>query len=166
MDERAAIEAARSYFLAKDTLYGCAETTLMVLQQAYGLPEATDSSAAMALNGGVAWRGELCGAPLGAAVAIGRLAGQRMSDHREAKTAARAIVAGVLAQFEAEYGQIRCRDLIGLDISTAEGHARFIAGGLWQHTCMRQIEFVITGLLPLQDEQVWQNTLKTLQAAR
>jgi C_GCAxxG_C_C family probable redox protein len=141
-----AVEAARAYFLRPDNLYGCAETTLIVLQQAYGLPEAADSSAAMALNGGVAWRGGLCGALTGAALAIGRLAGQQISDHREAKRVAREITARLLDEFAAEFGQVNCRDLIGLEIATPEGHAQFIESQVWHGPCMRQIEFVIRRL--------------------
>lgn len=162
MAPQAAIEYARACFLREDNLYGCAETALMVLQQAYGLPDADDSSAAMALNGGVAWRGGLCGAVSGAALAVGRLAGQRIADHREAKRVARGIVARLMDQFEAEFGQMDCRELIGLDISTKEGHARFIESQVWHGACMRQIEFVIGQLVALQDQEAWQRTLSGL----
>ena len=71
MDQTDVIRKAREYFLRPDNLYGCAETTFMALKEAYGLPHAADSSAAMALNGGIAYSGGLCGAITGAALAVG-----------------------------------------------------------------------------------------------
>lgn len=165
MNEQEAIEKARAYFLTKDNVYGCSETTLIVLQEAYGLPNATDSSPAMALNGGVAWSGGPCGAVTGAAMAVGRLAAQRITDHKEAKQAARSIVAQLMADVSVEYGHVDCRDLIGLDISTADGHAAFIEGKLWHTICMSQIEFILRKLVALQDDHVWKDTLHRVTTA-
>jgi C_GCAxxG_C_C family probable redox protein len=164
MTEREALEQARGYFITEDNIYGCAETTLMVLQQAYGLPDATDSSAAMALNGGVAWSGGICGAISGAAMAVGRLAARRIADHKEAKRAARGIIARLMVDFAQQYGHANCRDLIGLDISSEEGHTAFIEGRMWHTVCMAQIEFVLRNLLLLQDEQVWGETLRQIES--
>jgi C_GCAxxG_C_C family probable redox protein len=162
MTEQEAIEQARAYFITEDHIYGCAETTLMVLQAAYGLPNAADSSAAMALNGGVAWSGGCCGAISGAAMAVGRLAAQRITDHKEAKRVARDIIAQLMAEFHAEYGHTNCCDLIGLDISSQEGHTAFIEGQVWHTVCMNQIELSIRSLVALQDDQIWQEKLDQL----
>ena len=43
----------------------------MVLKAAYGLDDPMDPAAAVALNGGVAYSGGLCGAITGAALAVG-----------------------------------------------------------------------------------------------
>lgn len=155
MTEQQAIKRAREIFITEDNLHGCAETTLIVLQEAYGLPDPTDSSAAMALNGGVAWSGGMCGAISGAAMAVGRLAACHISDHKEAKRVARTITAELLDGFRREYGAVDCRDLIGLDISTPEGHAAFIEGRVWHTACMAQIEYALHKLLYLQDERAW-----------
>jgi C_GCAxxG_C_C family probable redox protein len=159
MTELEAIERARAYFLTEDNLYGCAETTLIVLQEAYGLPDPADSSPAMALNGGVAWRGGICGAISGAAMAVGRLAAQRLPDHKEAKRAARCITARLMDDWGREIGQLDCRDLTRLDISTVEGHTAFIESKVWHGVCMAQIEFALRRLVPLKDEQAWQEML-------
>jgi hypothetical protein len=117
MNEQEVIEKARGYFLREDNLYGCAETTLMVLKEAFGLPEPEDSSAAMALNGGVAYAGAICGALSGAAMAAGLLAGRRISDHKQAKRAAAGSppACGPVQDALA----LDCRELIGLDIATS-----------------------------------------------
>lgn len=160
MTEQQAIELARATFLTEENIYGCAETTLVVLQQAFGLPEATDSSPAMALNGGVAWRGGICGAISGAAMAVGRLAGQRIADHKEAKRVARGIIASLMEDFVHKHGGVNCSDLIGLDITTEEGHAAFIEGKVWHSLCMDQIAFTLCRLVSLADEGTWQGWLR------
>jgi C_GCAxxG_C_C family probable redox protein len=156
MTEQEAIELARATFITEENIYGCAETTLIVLQQAFGLPDATDSSPAMALNGGVAWTGGLCGAITGAALAVGRLTGSRIADHKEAKRVARGIIADLMDDFRRAYGHTDCRHLLGLDISTAEGHAAFIESQVWHTVCMDQIAFVLRRLVSLREETVWE----------
>lgn len=164
MTEREAIDRARSYFLTEENTYGCAETTCVVLQEIFGLSNATDSSAAMVLNGGVAWRGGVCGAVSGAAMAVGRLAEQRVTGHKNAKRIARRIVDRFIDEFEAVYGSADCRDLIGLSIHTKEGHTEFIESGIWRDVCMRQIEFAVRALFSLHDEQVWRETVRAIEA--
>jgi C_GCAxxG_C_C family probable redox protein len=164
MTRQEAIDKARAYFLTEENTYGCAETTLIVLQEIYGLPNATDSSPAMALNGGVAYSGGICGAIAGAAIAVGRLAAQRIADHKEAKRTARRLIIRLMADFQAEFGACDCRSLIKRDISIPEEHDAFISSGVWRDTCMRQIEFSVGRLHALQDEAVWAQTVRGLAA--
>jgi C_GCAxxG_C_C family probable redox protein len=140
-------ERARSLFLDDANLFGCAETTVMTLAAAFDLPESAVSSEAMALNGGVAYSGEVCGALTGAAMAAGLVASRLEPDRAAAKRNARRATAQLIREFQAEFGAVRCRDLIGMDLSTPEKHDAFIAGGLWRTVCMRQIEFAV-GRLP------------------
>lgn len=160
MTEQEAIEKARSYFLTEDNIYGCAETTFVVLQEIFDLPNATDSSPAMVLNGGVAWRGRICGAISGAAMAVGRLAEQRVAGHKNAKRIARRVIDRFIDEFQAAQGCVDCHDLIGRDIHADEQHTEFIESGIWRDVCMRQIEFAIGKLFPLHDEQVWKQTVR------
>lgn len=157
-----AIGRARQLFLRDDNLYGCAETTLVALLEAFGLGDEADSALCMALNGGVAWRGWVCGAISGAAVAVGRLAASCIPDHKEAKRVARALINGFIDRFRAAYGASDCRVLIGLDIHDPSQHARFIESGIWRDVCMRQIEFAMRDLAPLGDEREWARAIASL----
>ena len=152
---RAARDRARALFLDPANTFGCAETTLVVLAEAYGLPHADDPSPALALNGGVAYAGGVCGALTGAAVAVGLLAGARRSDHGAAKASARTAVADLVEAFEAAHGAIDCRTLLGCSIRTSAEHTAFIDGGVWRRTCMAQIEFVVEWLAGLGHEPAW-----------
>jgi C_GCAxxG_C_C family probable redox protein len=158
-----AVELARSTFLRDDNYYGCAESTLVALQSIFGLPDPEDSSAAMALNGGIAHSGGMCGAISGAAMALGELAEIRLGNHREAKRTARLLTRALMADFEAEFGSSNCRNLIAYEISIPAEHDAFITSNVWRTICMRQIEFSVAKLAPLADQQVWQERLTALE---
>ena len=150
-----AVQAARNYFLTEENIYGCAETTFMVLKGAYNLPDAGNPSAAMVLNGGVAYDGGICGAISGAALAVGMLVERRIPDHKQAKRTARRIIMRYMDRFQAEHQSVNCRDLIKLDIRDEEQHHTFMESGIWRTICMDQIEFAIRQLVDLGDEAVW-----------
>jgi len=156
---------ARAWFLDDSNQFGCAETTFIVLKGAYGLDDPLDASAAMALNGGVAYSGGPCGAITGAALAVGMLAQRRIGDHRAAKAVARGLVAGLMDDFLAEHGAVDCRVLTGYDLRAPGQHDAFIAGGTWRDRCMGQIEFAVTRMAPLADEEAWAAAVRGLDAA-
>lgn len=158
-DESRWIERGRDIFLSEGHSYGCAETVFMVLKEAYGLPEASDSSPAMALNGGIAYSGGTCGALTGAALAMGMLAERRIRDHKAAKLAARRIIAAAMDRFQAEFGAINCRELTGYTLRDEEQHRKFTESYPWRERCMRQVELVLEGLLPLGDLDAWNQAL-------
>lgn len=159
-----AAELARATFLRDDNYYGCAESALVALQTIFGLPNPEDSSAGMALNGGIAYSGGMCGAISGVAMALGKLAELRIDDHKEAKRIARRLTQQLIAEFEAEFDSSNCRDLIDYEISIPAEHDAFIASEVWRTTCMRQIEFSVKRLAPLVDEQVWKERQTALDA--
>lgn len=153
---------ARELFLRDDNVYGCAETTLVALQEHFGLPDPGDSSAAMALNGGIAYSGGPCGAITGAALALGRLAGERVADHNEAKRVARRLTRELMVAFEEEFGSSSCRELTGYDL--LEDHDAFLAGDVWRTSCMRQIVSAVERAARFADPEVWEAEAEPLRA--
>ena len=133
----------RDLFLDDANTFGCAETALVVLQEHYGLPDAGDSSSAMAFNGGIAYSGAMCGALTGAALAAGRLAGRFIPDHARAKREAREATQALLAAFTERFGSATCRDLSGYDFMAPGQHHAFIQSGAWRDACLHQIEFAV-----------------------
>ena len=164
MPERDPVGMARACYLDDRHEFGCAETTFIVLKGAYGLDDPQDSSAAVALNGGLALSGGPCGALTGAAVAVGMLAGRRIDDHARAKVVAREVIATLLDEFRAEHGAVDCRALIGLDLRAPGGHDAFLASAAWRQGCMRQIEFVVRRLASLADPAAWERTVQAIEA--
>jgi C_GCAxxG_C_C family probable redox protein len=142
-------------FLDDANTYGCAEVALIVLQEHFGLPDAGDSSAAMALNGGIAYTGGMCGAITGAALAAGRLAGRLLPDHAQAKRAARQVTQALITDFTREFGAPGCRELSGYDFTQPGQHHAFIVAGEWRRACLRQIEFAVERLSQLVAEAAW-----------
>jgi C_GCAxxG_C_C family probable redox protein len=157
------VDRARALFLTDENTHGCAETALVVLQELYALDDPTNSSAAMALNGGVAYSGATCGAITGAALAVGRLAGRRLADHREAKRTARQITQHLMDEFAVTFGAVNCKDLTGYDLRA--DHDAFIQSGIWRDRCIRQIEFAIARLAPLADREQWEAKMRRLAGA-
>lgn len=76
-------------------------------------------SAANYLGGGVGRIGEACGALTGAAVTLGLR--DHFGDEALPKNSGFDPFQRLLRDFETEFGALRCRDLLGCDISTAEG---------------------------------------------
>ena len=160
------VRRAREHFLDERHHYGCAETVYVVLKAAFGLDDPTDSAAAIALNGGIAYGGGPCGAVTGAALAVGMLSEQRISDHGRAKRVAREIVAELVEAFRAEHGALDCRTLIGYDLRAPGGHDAFLASDVWRDTCLRQIESVVRRLAPLGDPVTWGRAVDDVEGAR
>lgn len=149
--------AARRFFLRDDNRYGCAESTYLALKTVYSLPDSENSSAAMVLNGGIAYSGGMCGAVSGASMALGELAERRLKNHSAAKRFARRVIQELMVDFRQRYRSIHCRDLIEYDISIPEEHDRFIREGAWRISCMEQIEWSVARLAVLVDESIWRD---------
>lgn len=159
-----AVALARATYLDEGHRFGCAETAYMVLKVAYALDDPMDPAAAVALNGGVAYSGGLCGAITGAALAVGILAERRIADHARAKRVARELVAGTLEAFRRAHGAVDCRDLIGYDLRAPGGHDAFLASGVWRDGCMRQIGFVVERLAVLGGWAAWDRAVREIEA--
>lgn len=160
-----AVAFARRLYLDEAHPYGCAETCFMVLKSAYGLDDPMDPAPAIALNGGVAWSGAMCGSLTGAALAVGMLAERRIPDHARAKVVARELVAGTLERFRKAHGAADCRELIGYDLRAPGEHQAFLESGLWRTRCMGQIETVVGHLATFVDEDAWDRAVAEIEAS-
>ncbi len=154
---------ARDLFLRDENTYGCAETGLVALQEHFGFDNPGDATPAMALNGGIAYTGGICGAITGAALAIGRLAGERITDHRDAKKAARLLTQDLIREFRTEFTETTCDALTGYDMLV--DHDAFIESDVWRTACMRQIEMAVTHAGQLNDPEIWEAEVARVVAA-
>lgn len=162
----AAVALADAYYLDDAHPYGCAETTFMTLKGIYGLDDAADPSAAIALNGGLAYSGGPCGALTGAALAVGLLAEQRIADHKRAKLVARELVHATMETFREAYGATDCRSLIGYDLRAPGQHEAFLESGLWREACAGQIRTVVAHLAQLADPDTWAEAVHGIESAQ
>lgn len=94
--------------------HGCSQMALRALQEALGLSDGNVFKAASALAGGVARSGEVCGALLGAIMAVSLVFGRdklEPTDVSEGYKKAMEVAYRVFDEFKNEFGSVRCRDI-------------------------------------------------------
>lgn len=83
--------------------------------------------------GGIGNTGSVCGAVAGAAMAIGLKQGR--PDTMDGMLDNLAVAQEFRRRFEAEMGNINCRELTGLDLSTEEGRMQSMSSDIPQKVC-------------------------------
>ena len=81
------------------------------------------------LGGGIAGTGEACGVVTGAAVAMGLRDLHLDEEPEELASRTRTELQQLVNDFAQEFGARRCADLTGCDLSTPEGHEKFVTTG-------------------------------------
>lgn len=167
------IQTTRRNAIENDKHSGCAQAVLGALQQALGLGNVQSFKSATALSGGVARRGETCGALLGALMALGILIGRdRMEDTETysrtvdiSQRVVQSFQAGVQREFSLEdtLPSTLCRDIQArlygrsFDLRNPDERALFLeAGGHSENGCPAvcgvAAEVAARELLKLRDE--------------
>jgi len=94
--------------LAYDKFSGCSQSVLLALQEAFKIGDMASFKAATVLSGGVARRGETCGALLGGLMALGLVAGRTdITDtqaYRDAMTAAHKLITAFQQRLQQAFG--------------------------------------------------------------
>ena len=96
--------------------------------------------AAQAFGGGMGRTGNVCGAVTGALMVIGFVCSAKDAKDVAAKQRSARMAQEVMARFKIRHGTIICRDLLGCDISTDEGHRRAMEQGLFRTVCAKAVE--------------------------
>ena len=99
--------------------YVWSEAVLLAVCQDFGIENEIIPQIASYFGGGIGNTGAVCGAVVGAVMAIGLIKGRgkSMEDWLEISV----LVQDFRSRFEAEMGTINCRELIGGDLTTEEG---------------------------------------------
>jgi C_GCAxxG_C_C family probable redox protein len=117
--------------------YNCAQSVFATFAPKLGLEREVALRIASGLGGGIGHLGsEVCGAVSGAVLAIG-LSRKYLPEDRAAREATYALVREFARRFRALHGNLRCRDLLGHDISTPEGYQTAADSGLYKTLCPR-----------------------------
>ena len=90
---------------------------------------------AAGFGGGMGKQQETCGAVTGAIMVLGLLKGEDVNNNDELKAAAYGSVKELIHAFTAEYKSTKCMDLIGCDLNTPEGSAKFKEDKIMETTC-------------------------------
>lgn len=107
--------------LAYDKYSGCSQSVLLTLQEAFEIGDMESFKAATVLSGGIARRGETCGALLGGLMALGLVAGRtditKTQAYRDAMKPANEIIEAFKQRLQIEFGfekplnSTLCRDI-------------------------------------------------------
>lgn len=106
---------------------------------------------ATAFGGGIGGTGSVCGAVVGAVMAIGLRHGRRDPTNRDPRPYA--LTQELRRRFEAEMGHLDCRALTGMDLSTPEGIKGFYASEVPRTVCLPAVGVayrVVTELLDIR----------------
>ena len=112
--------------------FNCAQSVFSAFAAQFGLPGRTALKLASPFGGGVARRGETCGAVTGALLVLGLVRG---ADTPTGKEAIYQLSQEFMRRFEAKHGTLLCRALLDCDISTPEGWQKAQEAGRLTSVC-------------------------------
>lgn len=109
---------AREYFLSG---YNCAQAVFAAFSEELGLEAELAKRIACGFGAGISCRGETCGAVSGAIMLIGLKYGNSQKEDQAAKSEIYALSQEFIRRFEALNGTVKCKELLGYDLSLPEG---------------------------------------------
>jgi C_GCAxxG_C_C family probable redox protein len=112
--------------------FNCSQSVFSAFAAQFGLPGRTAFRLASPFGGGVARRGEICGAVTGALLVLGLARG---ADTPAGKQAIYQLSQQLMRMFEAKHHALLCRDLLECDISTPEGWKKAKEAGKFTDVC-------------------------------
>lgn len=128
--------------------FSCSQAVAGAFAPDLGLDAETALRLSQGFGGGIARQADWCGALTGAILVIGLKHGRTRAEDDAARDKTYALVRELLARFTAEHGEVKCRDLLGCDLGTAEGRKTIDALRLHQTRCE---EYVRDAALLLED---------------
>ncbi|PWI49364.1 hypothetical protein CEE45_02180 [Candidatus Heimdallarchaeota archaeon B3_Heim] len=111
------VEHAVNLFKERDN---CSQAVLATYANQYGIGKKTALKIAEVFSGGIARRGNICGALSGALMVIGLRYGGKNDTNSTPLRSAHDIADKVLKKFEDQYGTVYCKELIQFDLTTPE----------------------------------------------
>ncbi|MFX1586721.1 MAG: C-GCAxxG-C-C family protein [Promethearchaeota archaeon] len=131
------IEKAVSFF---NQGHNCAQAVLKAYGTQYDFDGDLAFKIASTLGGGLARSGNTCGAVTGALLAIGLRYRNLNIDDKENKELTYETGINFIEQFRSIYGTIKCKKLLGYDISTLEGREKANNNNLFEELCPKFVK--------------------------
>jgi len=101
--------------------YSCSQSILMAFAPLFDLDRETAARLAASFGGGIARRGETCGAVNGAFMVLGLKFGHTSALDLDSKEKTYRAVQEFISQFQMRNRSITCNQLLDLDVSTPDG---------------------------------------------
>ena len=121
--------------------YNCAQSVLTAYAEDYNLSKDQALSVSVAFGGGIGRLQETCGAVTGALMALGLSSNFKEGDTRDKINKVYDEAGKFIDDFIKENGTIKCRDLLGCDLKSEEGHKYFVENKLREKKCQAYIRF-------------------------
>ncbi len=99
----------------------CAQSVALTFCEKYDLSHEHMLRLCNGLGGGMGSQGEVCGALTAAILIVGLKHGSAEIGNKEARGLCRKLTGELFKDFQNVHGAVRCRDILVIDISTAEG---------------------------------------------
>ncbi|MCU0663676.1 MAG: C-GCAxxG-C-C family protein [Myxococcota bacterium] len=115
--------------------FSCAQSVVQAFCERFGVPRETAARMSTAFGAGICGRAGMCGVASGALMVIGLAHGRVIATDTAARDKTYALSNEFLARFETLAHGLDCRDILGVDISTAAGKEDARASGVFEHTC-------------------------------
>lgn len=129
-------ELAKHYFEQK---FHCSQAVLVAFAKELGLSEEQALKLGACFGGGMC-KGEVCGACTGALMALGLKYGQADVAELESRKKTNDITVEFLDLFKKENGSYICKELLGCDLSTAQGKQYALDNKLFVEFCPKMVE--------------------------
>ena len=110
--------------------YFCAESVLLAIAESKGISSDMLPKIASGFCSGVSRTGGMCGAVSGAIMGINLVTGRNTPT--ESLEICYALTQELIERFEKQFGSINCRELVGCDLSTADGQQYFMENHLME----------------------------------
>jgi C_GCAxxG_C_C family probable redox protein len=112
--------------------FNCSQAVFSAFAPQFGLDKDTALKLASPFGGGVARRGQVCGAVTGALLALGLARG---ADKPAGKEEIYRLSQEFMRRFEEKHHSIICRELIDCDLSTPAGYQSATEKGVFKSIC-------------------------------
>jgi C_GCAxxG_C_C family probable redox protein len=115
--------------------FSCSQAVLSAYSDVFDLELDLALKISQPFGGGIAHRGDICGAVSGAFMALGLKHGRTRADDIPARERTYESVSSFIQKFEAAFGSIICKELLGHDLSTENGQKKAEEEGLFETRC-------------------------------
>jgi len=125
-------EQAKDLFLSG---FNCAQSVVLSFADDLKYSKELAQKISAGFGGGMGKQQATCGAVTGAIMVLGLIKGEEVNNNDELKSEAYSSVKELSREFTAVYNTTSCKDLIGCDLNTPEGSAKFKEEKLMENVC-------------------------------
>ena len=129
----------------------CAQAVVAEFAEELGVDAESACRMACGFGGGMGRTGGTCGAVTGAIMVIGLAVCGPNPPAVDSKIRTYELVRSFLEEFRAEHQAVACRELLGCDVGTPEGHAEAQRLGVFQTRCPTFVESAVEILEDMLD---------------